>query len=209
MFGFIKHSQMVRSSILVVFVFVQFSDATKRDDVMTMATTELGITFWNQAELTVIAKCCEPQFYSTPNNNTAILSAAKNCILKNSGNKAVPALAPYSNVNNCLNPETLDSVVSDLIAPVLALADALVRKVKTTLSDCKDTNTQTGAAKQEACIQKTYGVILTDLTLAYVDGICKKIVNENVEPKEWGCGLKYIPSVLTFSKYACSKIVKN
>ncbi|CAO4379066.1 unnamed protein product [Caenorhabditis nigoni] len=200
---------MVRSSILVFFVFVQFSDATKRDDVMKMATTELGVTFWNQAELTVIAKCCEPQFYSTPNNNTAILSAAKNCILKNSGNKAVPALALYSNVNNCLNPETLDSVVSDLIAPVLALADALVRKVKTTLSDCKDTNTQTGSAKQEACIQKTYGVVLTDLTLAYVDGICKKIVNENVEQKEWGCGLKYIPSVLTFSKYACSKIVKN
>ncbi|EFP05475.1 hypothetical protein CRE_27460 [Caenorhabditis remanei] len=202
---------MTHSSILVVFIIgiVNLSHATNRDSVMDMVITKLGLTFYTQAQLTVIAKCCEPQFYATPNNNTAILLVAKNCVLQNSGNKAVQALALYNNANNCLNPETLDSVVQELVPPVVALTDPLVKQVKKTLSDCKSTNTQTGDAKQEACIQKVYGVVLAALTLKYVDNVCTQVVNENVSPQEWACGLKYIPSVLTFSKYACSKIVKN
>ncbi|KAF1751827.1 hypothetical protein GCK72_018381 [Caenorhabditis remanei] len=190
---------MTHSSILVVFCIgiVNLSHATNRDSVMDMVITKLGLTFYTQAQLTVIAKCCEPQFYATPNNNTAILSVAKNCVLQNSGNKAVQALALYNNV------------VQELVPPVVALTDPLVKQVKKTLSDCKSTNTQTGDAKQEACIQKVYGVTLAALTLKYVDNVCTQIVNENVSPQEWTCGLKYIPSVLTFSKYACSKIVKN
>lgn len=44
-----------------------------------------------------IAKCCEPQMYKTPNNNTAIGQAVKTCVLNNSGNKALQALSLYQN----------------------------------------------------------------------------------------------------------------
>uniref|UniRef100_A0A1I7V1M0 Serpentine receptor class r-10 n=1 Tax=Caenorhabditis tropicalis TaxID=1561998 RepID=A0A1I7V1M0_9PELO len=190
-------------------ILVQVSYATNRDSVMTLATSTLGLTFYTAAELTVIAKCCEPQFYATPNNNTAILQAGKKCILQNSSNKALQALALYSNANNCLNPETVDSVISELVPAVQALSDPFVTKVKSNLSNCKSTNTQTGAAKQEACLEKVYGIVLNTLSVEYIDNICKQVVNENVTPQEWSCGLKYIPSLVTFSKYSCSKIVKN
>ncbi|CAL2044554.1 unnamed protein product [Caenorhabditis brenneri] len=182
---------------------------TNRDLVMDLMTNQLGLTFYKASELAVIAKCVEPQFYATPNNNTAVLQAGKKCVLQNSSNKALQAMALYSNANNCLNPETVDSVVAELVPPVQALTQPLVSNVKKTLTNCKSTNTQTGDAKQEACIQKVYGVILNTLTLEYVDNVCKQVVRENVTPQEWGCGQKYIPSLLTFSKYSCSKIVKN
>lgn len=93
--------------------------------------------------------------------------------------------------------------------PIQKLAQGLITKMKSTLADCKKTNTQAAATKQETCIQKVYGVVKAGLTLTYVDGICTKVVKQNVTKQEWGCGLKYIPSLVTLSKYNCSTIVKN
>ncbi|KAF1751826.1 hypothetical protein GCK72_018380 [Caenorhabditis remanei] len=203
---------MRRLSVVSLFVFalieLSYGTTTNRDAMMTVVTEKLGLTFYTASELTVIAKCCEPQFYKTPNNNTAVLSTAKSCILNNSGNKAVQALSLYSNANNCLSPDSLDSVVTALVPPIQNLTATLVKKIKKTLADCKSTNTQAAAAKQETCIQKTYGIAKAAITLTYVDDTCKKVVNRNVSKGWWACGLKYIPSVLTISKYACSKIVK-
>ncbi|PIC26099.1 hypothetical protein B9Z55_018778 [Caenorhabditis nigoni] len=93
---------MCRSFVsLFIFGLVGLSHATttNRDATMVMICDKLGLTFYTPAELTVIAKCIEPQFYKTPNNNTAILSVGKNCILSNSGNKALQAMSLYTNGN--------------------------------------------------------------------------------------------------------------
>ncbi|UMM34412.1 hypothetical protein L5515_007505 [Caenorhabditis briggsae] len=202
---------MCRSFVsLFIFVLVGLSHATttNRDATMVMICDKLGLTFYTAAELTTIAKCIEPQFYKTPNNNTAILSVGKNCILSNSGNKALQAMSLYSNANNCLSPDSLDTVVTKLVPPIQTMTSTLVNKVKTTLSDCKKTNTQTADAKQETCLQKTYGVAKAAITLTYVDNTCKKVVNQHVSSAWWTCGKKYIPSVIKMDKYNCSKIVK-
>ncbi|PIC26102.1 hypothetical protein B9Z55_018781 [Caenorhabditis nigoni] len=111
-------------------------------------------------------------------------------------------------LTNCLSPDSLDTVVTKLVPPITNYTATLVKKVKTTLSDCKKTNTQTADAKQETCLQKTYGVAKAAITLTYVDNTCKKTVNQHVSSAWWTCGKKYIPSVLKMDKYNCSKIVK-
>ncbi|CAA99900.1 DUF19 domain-containing protein [Caenorhabditis elegans] len=195
---------------LILVLLVQYSHgATNRDTMMDMVTQKLGVTFYTSTELGVIAKCCETQFWKTPNNSTAVLAEGKKCVLNNSGNKAVQALSLYSNANNCLNPDSLDTVVTKLIGPIETLTAALVKKIKATLNDCKKTNTQPAAAKQETCLQKTYGVAKAAITLTYCDGICKKVVNQHVSAKWWGCALKLLPSVMNTSKWNCSKIVKS
>ncbi|CAL2044555.1 unnamed protein product [Caenorhabditis brenneri] len=204
---------MCRLSVLSVFIIglvqLSYGTTTNRDTMMTMICDKLGLTFYTAAELTVIAKCIEPQAYATPNNNTAILSKGKSCVINNSGNKALSAMSLYSNANNCLNPDSLDTVVTALVPPIQTLTATLVKKVKTTLTDCKSTNKQTAAAKQETCIQKVYGVAKAAITLTYVDNVCKKVVNQNVSKAWWACGTSLIPKVLNFSKYNCSKIVKS
>uniref|UniRef100_A0A8R1DG95 DUF19 domain-containing protein n=2 Tax=Caenorhabditis japonica TaxID=281687 RepID=A0A8R1DG95_CAEJA len=194
---------------LLALVLAKLSYGDNRSDMYDIAAGKLGVTFYTSAEMQTIAKCAEPQVYKTPNNNTAITSAAKNCILNNSGNKAVQALSLYNNANSCLDPEALDDVATKLTPPLAKLAQPLVKKIKNALSDCKANNQKTGDAKQEACIQKCYGVAKAAITLDYVDGICKKLVNQNVTKQEWGCAQKYLPSVVTTSKYNCSKIVKS
>ncbi|CAI2354907.1 unnamed protein product [Caenorhabditis sp. 36 PRJEB53466] len=195
--------------IVSLLLFVQLSYADNRVDMCDIVVTKLGVTFYTSAELQTIAKCAEPQMYATPNNTTAIATSVKNCVINNSGNKAVTALSLYTNANTCLNPESLSDVVTTLIPPIQKLAAAFVKELKSTLATCKKNNTKTGAAKQEACIQKCYGVAKAAVTLTYVDNICKKVVNQNVTNQEWGCGLKYIPSVLDTTKYGCFTIVKS
>uniref|UniRef100_A0A1I7T285 DUF19 domain-containing protein n=1 Tax=Caenorhabditis tropicalis TaxID=1561998 RepID=A0A1I7T285_9PELO len=194
---------------VLVLAHLGHATTTNRDTMMDMICNKLGLTFYTPAELTVIAKCIEPQAYKTPNNNTAILSTGKNCVINNSGNKAISAMSLYSNANSCLNPDSLDTVVTALVPPIQNLTIALVKKVKNTLSECKNTNKQAAAAKQETCLQKVYGVAKAAITLTYVDNVCKKVVNQHVSKAWWSCGTTLIPKVLTFSKYNCSKIVKS
>ncbi|CAA99899.2 DUF19 domain-containing protein [Caenorhabditis elegans] len=196
---------MARSIFIFIVIFVQYSHGTNRDSVMEMAISKFGLIFYDQPQLTIIAICCEKQVYATPNNNTAINQEAKKCIFENSGNKALQAIALYNNINNCLSPETLDSVLEDLQPAILANLAGLLQKLRTSLINCK----ASGDAKLETCAQKVYGLILTELTFKYVDNFCIKIVTENATPIQWSCGKKYLPNILTFSKYECSQSVKN
>ncbi|CAB3397458.1 unnamed protein product [Caenorhabditis bovis] len=169
---------------------------------------KFGMKFYKANELEPILKCIEPTIYKTPNNNTAIMSEAKSCILNNSGNKAVQALSLYNNVNKCLDPESLDSLADKLCDPLVKQNQPLIKKMKSTLADCKKNNKKTGAAKQEACAQKVYEVMLASMTKKYIDNQCIKLVNNNVTKQEWNCALQYTPQVFNISGFECSNIKK-
>ncbi|CAD6189565.1 unnamed protein product [Caenorhabditis auriculariae] len=167
----------------------------------------LGITFYTPQEMVTIAKCVEKPYFNGVAGD-ALFTEAKNCVIDNSGSKAVQALSLYNNANSCLSPQKIEDLPPILFPPFKQLTLALQNKIADTVADCKRTNTQAAAQKQETCMQKVYGVAKAAITKDYIENVCTKFVNKSVTKKQWGCALRYGPQVMNMALYKCSKIVK-
>ncbi|KAF1755437.1 hypothetical protein GCK72_022006 [Caenorhabditis remanei] len=174
------------------------------DNRLAMATkcvNTLGITFYTAAQLNTIFACADPQVYATPTNTTAMISVAKDCIINNSGSKALAALSLYTNINSCLSPDDILTLATEWATPLTKLTKTLTNKCLKKIKTCKAAGTA-----QEACLQKLYTLAKAAITKAYVDKICKKFVKQNLSKSQYACGVKYAPQVMTITGYKCATL---
>ncbi|CAI5452134.1 unnamed protein product [Caenorhabditis angaria] len=193
--------------ILVVTYLKCVQSGVDNRNVFSKKCITLGVKFYTATELEGIFKCCEDQFYKTPTNATAIQQAAKSCIINNSGNKATTALVLYNNINNCLDPESLDDLSAKLKDPSIALAKPLLKKIVNTVKNCKANTTIPAASRQEVCMQKGYGILKAAITVKYTNTFCTKLVKQNMNKQEWGCAQKYAPQAVNVTGYSCASVV--
>ncbi|CAI2352452.1 unnamed protein product [Caenorhabditis sp. 36 PRJEB53466] len=168
---------------------------------MAAKVVTLGVTFYTAAQLETILECADPQFYSTPTNSTAIITTAKNCIINNSGSKAITALSLYTNINSCLDPDDILSLAETWATPGKKLVKVLLNKCVKKLKACK-----AAGSTQEACLQKLYAIAKAAITKAYVDKICTKFVEQNMDTTQYACALKYAPQVVNITGYTCATL---
>ncbi|CAO4382737.1 unnamed protein product [Caenorhabditis nigoni] len=167
----------------------------------TKCVNTLGITFYTAAQLNTIFACADPQVYATPTNTTAMISVAKDCIINNSGSKAIAALSLYANINSCLSPDDILTLATEWATPLTKLTKTLTNKCLKKIKTCKAAGTA-----QEACLQKLYTLAKAAITKAYVDKICKKFVKQNMSKAQYACGVKYAPQVMNITGYKCATL---
>ncbi|EGT49091.1 hypothetical protein CAEBREN_24400 [Caenorhabditis brenneri] len=167
----------------------------------TKCVNTLGITFYTAAQLQTIFSCADPQLYATPTNTTAMISVAKDCIINNSGSKALAALSLYTNINSCLSPDDILTLAEEWATPLTKLTKTLTNKCIKKIKTCKAAGTG-----QEACLQKFYALAKAGITKAYVNKICTKFVKQNLSKAQYACGVKYAPQIMDITGYKCATL---
>uniref|UniRef100_A0A1I7U427 DUF19 domain-containing protein n=1 Tax=Caenorhabditis tropicalis TaxID=1561998 RepID=A0A1I7U427_9PELO len=172
-----------------------------RQALATKCVNTLGVTFYTASQLNTIFACADPQLYATPTNTTAMITVAKNCIINNSGSKALTALSLYTSINSCLNPDDILTLAEEWATPLTKLTKTLTNKCIKKIKTCKAAGTG-----QEACLQKFYTLAKAGITKAYVNTICTKFVKQNLSKTQYACAIKYAPQVVDVSLYKCATL---
>ncbi|CAA21555.2 DUF19 domain-containing protein [Caenorhabditis elegans] len=186
---------------ILLAIFISGAVSTDNRAAMSAKAVTLGVTFYTAAQIQTILQCIDPQIFAAPTDTTALITVGKNCIINNSGSKALAALSLYTNINSCLNPDDILTLAEGWATPFLKLTKTLTNKIVKNLKACKKAGTA-----QEACLQKMYVTAKAAITKAYVNKICTKFVKQNLSAKQYACAIKYAPQVVTVTGYKCATL---
>ncbi|CAI2354288.1 unnamed protein product [Caenorhabditis sp. 36 PRJEB53466] len=165
----------------------------------------LGVTFYTSSELVPILSCAETAWYNNPNDTATIISNGKTCVINNSMSKALSALSLYNGFNGCTDLMTL---LDKMTNPFLNQCKQVINKATKVLNSCKTTNTKTGTAKQNACMNQVYGQCIAMVTKAFVNKVCTALAGK-MSATQWNCCKTYAPKVVNVKLYDCYNIVKT
>ncbi|CAI5452794.1 unnamed protein product [Caenorhabditis angaria] len=187
----------------ILLATVTYAQVPNRATVCTKAKN-FGVTFYTPAEMQPILSCIEPQLYLNATDTETVISTGKSCVINNSASKAITALSLYSSFNSCTD---LMALLDKLTEPFLTIAAVPINQSIKALENCKKTNTKTGTAKQNACINKMYGKGLAIVTKSLVNQYCTKL-SKKMTATEWNCCKTYAVKVVNVKLYKCYNITK-
>ncbi|KAK5970167.1 hypothetical protein GCK32_015815 [Trichostrongylus colubriformis] len=164
----------------------------------------LGVTFYTVAEIGKLTDCIDDSFYNLATMDE-IKKKAISCALDSTvASKYLTLMKLLSNMDGCLKPE--GQTTMKLLDKVTPAAFTVLQNVyNKVIADIK-TAKNAGKAKAEV-FDIGYTSMAGQVTKPLMENLCTKLV-PLITKLEWNCFLTHSKSLIDFTMYECSKIVK-
>nr|CDJ93327.1 Protein K09C6.9 [Haemonchus contortus] len=164
----------------------------------------LGVKFYKVEEIAKLTDCIDDSFYNIASMQE-IKEKAISCALGNTvATKYITLMNMCSSMDNCLKPEKQTTMkLLDKVTPAgFVVLQEVYNKV---IADIKAAKS---AGKAKAAVMDIgYTSIAQQVTKPLMEKLCNTLV-PIITKLEWNCFLSNIKSLIDFTLYECSKIVK-
>ncbi|KAK6031308.1 hypothetical protein OSTOST_02539 [Ostertagia ostertagi] len=164
----------------------------------------LGVTFYTVAEIGKLTDCIDDSFYDIASMQK-IKEKALSCAIGNTVvSKYLTLMKLMTNMDNCMKPEKQTTLnLIDKVTPAgFAVVEQVYNKV---IADIKAAKSA-GKAKA-AVFDIGYTTMAAQVTKPLMEKLCTSLIPV-ITKLEWNCFLTHSKSLIDFSTYACSKVVK-